>query len=525
VEVGGQDRWFLLDRRWQPSCDLSRATPSTTGSDREALHQALVETYRGWRLPRGKEVENALGRVLAPEATMVVTGQQPGFLGGPLYTLYKALTAIATARRCQADTGRPCVPIFWVASEDHDLEEVRTARMPAGSGEEIEFRYPGQADRRPLSMYPMDAQACEVLEDAKHHLESRADSERVAAWLDLYRERNLASGFAALIASALGDQGLLLLDPATLRPFTRELVGRLITHAPAAMDAIEAGRKQVRGKGVKPFVPRRFPLFLLKGGQRHYLQPVDEGFEAGDGSRYTREALLRLLQSRPETFSSGALLRPLIQEYAIPSLVTIGGPAEVGYFAQLGPLAEVLGVRAPRAALRLTATVFEGRTARFWKELTPERRASARTPEDLAQSEGELASQGAFQDLAVRTRDGLRRVVDESLEGIPTNARHERLLRKVDNIEKEIVRLGAQAIKLGAEARNAELERARKAWNLAFPESQLQERRWSFVYFVARHGVGWIDQLLRDLEKDPLSVDHRWILLGQSAPQQEAKQE
>ena len=158
----------------------------------------------------------------------------------------------------------------------------------------------------------------------------------------------------------------------------------MIEDPAAILGAIEEGREDVRRRGLEPLVGARFPLFIIRDGKRHYLAPDASGaLVAGDGTSFSKSQLRRLLDDDPRVFSSGALLRPLVQQYALPCVLTIGGPAEVGYFAQSAPVARQLGVAPPPIGLRLDATLLEGKLARTAREIGAEILATARSPEDL----------------------------------------------------------------------------------------------------------------------------------------------
>jgi len=471
-----------------------------------------------------QRARQAIDRLDTPGASVVVTGQQPGFLGGPAYTLFKALSAIALARHVEKTTKRVCVPVFWVAGEDHDLEEIRSVYFPGPEGRELEFRYPGASDRRSVSDYEVGDEAATVLNAAMAHLGGRRHGATACELISLYHGANLASGFARIISALLGDKGLLVLDPRQLRPLTRPLIRQVIEKGSDVLARIEAGREAVRRGGVDPFVAGRFPLFLLEHGQRHYLSPESLGepglppdgssrkflYRVGDGSKTSVEDLLERLEREPEAFSTGALLRPLAQEYALPCALTVGGPAEVGYFAQLGPLAEELGLPAPTIALRLQATLLEGKAAQVAAGLDLEHLASARSVDDLLRNDEDEAYVLGFEALAERTE----RALLETLESLPAGGAAERARRKARAVAREIRRLGQQATKARRESDAVERGRLERLWALAFPNGMLQERRLGFLHFIARHGVDWLDEMLLELEKDPFALAHRIITFG-----------
>ncbi|MBI4605140.1 MAG: bacillithiol biosynthesis BshC [Planctomycetes bacterium] len=513
VELEGREAWFLLAAAFAPPESVPGAPPREPACGREALRRAFEETYARWGVPRTAATERSLAEVAAPGTAVAVTGQQPGFLGGPLHTFYKAVTAVAAARRHRALAGRPCVPVFWVAGEDHDLDEVREARFPAGDAGEACFRYPHPQDRRPLSEYPADAAALEVLGAAAEHFARRRHGEEARALIDLYRGRTLAGGFAALVAALLGETGLLVLDPETVRPLAREVFRAALESPEEVVALIERGRAEVEAKGLKPFVAARLPLFVLRGERRDHLSPAPGGLQVdGGGPLLERRECLELLERDPRAFSTGALLRPIVQELCLPVAVAAGGPAEVGYFAQLGPLAARFGLPRPRIALRLNGTVLDGKLAARAQEIPLEALAAARAPEDLVWSDegraGEARPDPALAGLAGEVEARLRRAID----ALPPSAEAARLARRAGELRQELERLVDKASRLSSAAGAEALEGARKLWGAVFPGGELQERRWGVLHLVAKHGTGWIEELLRAEEPDPLRVRHRLLV-------------
>jgi bacillithiol biosynthesis cysteine-adding enzyme BshC len=531
ARAGAGSPWFLLDPAFRPSLEVPHEPPPAPRAAPQDLLRAFEETYRAWGLARGPETERAFSEVAA-SAAVVVCGQQPGFLGGPLYTLYKALTAIAAATRYRAVTGRPCVPVFWAAAEDHDLDEAREARLPGPAGTELSFCYPGGADRRPLADYPIDAAALAVLDEARARLAPRPHGETAVRLLDLYRGRTLASGFAALLDALLGHAGLLVLDPAALRPLAAPIVRDVIAAPGAVLEAIEEGRRAVRGLGMAPRVAARFPLFVIRDGRRHHLAPVttagesapgnderDTLFRAGNGETFSRAEILALLDRDPRAFSSGVLLRPLVQEALLPCVLTIGGPAEVAYFAQLPPLARLLGVTPPPIALRLTATLFEGKGAATAARLDLEVAARAAVPEDLLTALGPSGREGGGPTAEISRLAALaEKAALSALEGLPRAGKVPRLERRAAEARDLFTRLEKDITRAREGEDEEALQAARRLWGFAFPAGVLQERRWNVLHFVARHGTRWLDEVLEELEKDPLRIAHRWILFEPAGP-------
>ncbi len=506
---GGKTEWFLLEKRFRPVTRVPTERAVEPWAGREKLHEAFEATYRGWGLSRTEAIDRSLETIRSPESAVIVTGQQPVFLGGPLLVLFKALTAVAAARKYEAATGRPCVPVFWVAGDDHDLDEIRSAHFPGGAGEDSTFTYPALADRRPVADYPMDEDSLQLLDALHARLAGRRFGDLAKDIADLYRGRHLAGAFAAVVSKLLERTGLLIIDPVRLRPLAGPLWRRVIESPGEVLESIARGREEVQAGGIKPFVSGRLPLFLVIDGRRHHLEPHGGDFRvSGGGPRIRREELLSTIEENPLAISAGALLRPLLQQFTMPCVLTVGGPAEVGYFAQLPPLAATLGLAPPAIALRMGATLLDGQAARTSGRYHPLEFARADSAEQLLLTRETPDGLDAIGELADRVDGALSSAVSELPPEAPGR---KRLESRSQSIAKDIRVFGDRLARAWAQTREVELGRIDKLWNQVFPAGVLQERRWNTLHVVSRHGTEWIDEILESLAEDPLKICHRFV--------------
>ncbi|HLU46508.1 MAG TPA: bacillithiol biosynthesis BshC, partial [Planctomycetota bacterium] len=484
VETPVGDRWFLRAGvipfvRGIPD-ELPIPHPARP-SPRDVA-AAFEATYERWGVPRSSATRRNLERVADPETLYVVAGQQPGLFSGPLYTIYKAVTCIAMADALEHRFERPVVPVFWVAGEDHDLDEVRWARIPGPDDSEVELRLPWPSDRRPVSDYILDGSADEVIELASSALANRRHAGEARALLELYRGGSLCAGFARFIEALLGDRGLLIIDPEELRPLAAPLFERVLASPADALARIEAGCEIPRRAGLSPFVRPRLPLFVLvdegepsnaKDGTsarrtRHHLTVVDGDLAIdGDGPPLTARDIRALFDRDPRRLSAGALLRPLVQSFVLPTALTIGGPSEIGYFSQLPPLADLLEVEPPRIGLRLQATVINGKAARLRSRLGIgfDTIARATSPEELVIRAGDDELEGAGKRLEEAARQ-LRERIDA--RGFRDDARR-RLERGYAKAESAIASLLGRIDRELRQEDEESFAAARSLWHHLFP--------------------------------------------------------
>ncbi len=459
----------------------------------------------------------AAQRLADPGTVAVVTGQQAGLFGGPLFTLLKAITAIALARRVEADHGVPAVPVFWVDAEDHDLDEVRTCSV---LDRELELRrldlgatpHPGL----PVAAVRLPASIGERLDELR---ETLPPTEFSAATLDGLTAAytpgtGIATAFSRWLDALLGHHGLVVFDgsdpaakPLVQPVFERELELRGAT----ARLAGAAGERLADGGYHAQVTPAAdaVALFQMNGGRRP-IRLRDADFTVGEAG-VSRDAMTRLARERPETFSPNVLLRPIVQDTLFPTVAYVSGPNELGYLGQLRAVYEQFGVPMPLIYPRLSATVLDRGAVKFLArhDLGLERLQ--------AQDDGVLnglinaqlpaaveAAVTAAERQAGVTMDTVAELVttiDPTLAGAAKTTK-QRMERDLRTLRGKIV----QAAKRRDTTLRRQFHRTRA---LAFPHGAPQERAVSFVYFINRYGPDVVDRLLEDV---PLDVGRHWLV-------------
>src|SRR5258708_2796575 len=276
--------------------------------------------------------------LLEKGAVAVVSGQQVGLFSGPAYSIYKALTAIQIAEELTRG-GVPAVPVFWMATEDHDLDEVRHATW-FDQGKLVRFELPAAAEMgRPVGRIPLGAQIEPLVEAAAVMLANQGSDLHAQYLLESYRaEETYGSAFGKLFARLLAQQGLILMDP--LDSGLHKAAAPLYQHALAERDALNEKLLQ-RGKELEQagfeatvkVTSKSTLLFSLKDGSRQAITAGSQEFQAGDKS-WPREELVHLTHREPENFSPNALLRPLVPDYLLPTVASRHARTEMAYLAQ-----------------------------------------------------------------------------------------------------------------------------------------------------------------------------------------------
>ncbi len=451
-------------------------------------------------LGAGTETLSNLDR-LEEGAVAVVSGQQVGLFSGPAYSVYKALTAVQIAEELTRG-GIPAVPIFWMATEDHDLDEVRYATW-FDQGKLIRFELPLIAETgRPVGRISLGTQI-EPLVQAAAELLANQGSDLLAQYLvESYRpEETYGSAFGKLFARLFAQQGLILMDP--LDNGLHKVAARLYQHALAERDALNEKLLQ-RGKDLDragfdaqvKVTSRSTLMFRLADGVRQVITASNGKFQAGEKT-WQREELVHLTHTEPENFSPNALFRPVVQDYLLPTAAYIAGPAEISYFAQSEVVYRHLLGRMPVMLPRAGFTLVDAKADKLLRRygLTVENVWGG--PQELRHKMESRSVPGSLAKNFERNRKQIAKMLaqlgkqieklDPTLKGTVERAR-KRIEFHIDKLRRKAGR--AQDKKVGLiSAHEQYLE------SLLDPHKGLQERELCLLPFLARWGAGGLSEL------------------------------
>ena len=447
-------------------------------------------------------------------AGVVVTGQQVGLFGGPLFTPHKAATAIARARQA-TESGHPHVPVFWLASEDHDFAEINHVTFPARRElRRLAYeRVPEAA--RPVGKIVLDESIEALIEQAWELLGA---SDAMDALAEAYKPgRTFAQAFADFYGKVFAAQGLLMLD-ADSREIHR-------MGAPVLQAALERAdefharllerNRELEGAGYHVQVavaPQSSMLFLIdaQSGARMALKRIAaSGAEPGGlwqagRQKYSTGDLVGILAAEPERISPAALLRPVFQDYLLSTSLIIGGPAEISYFAQTAVLFDAILERRTPVHPRLSATLVEPAIAEVLHkhDLAPER-VFSETQESLTQ----LLGARAMPLEGKRKLAAAGNALDAELESLLEWMRHldEGLGRSAETaagkMRYQMNRLRRLAANFQLQKETSLARHAEAITQALYPEGNLQERVHGAAYYFARYGLELAERLATTAEK------------------------
>jgi bacillithiol biosynthesis cysteine-adding enzyme BshC len=472
----------------------------------EEQRAALVAALRVQN-PDGESLQS----LARPGTVVVATGQQVGLFSGPAYTVYKALHAAKLAQWLTSN-GIPAVPVFWLATEDHDFAEVNHVWVFDRESTPRRLEIGGSATGQPVGDVTLVAPPVQEL---RAILSGMPFGQEAAALVEeTYRPGvTMGKAFGDLLRRLLPDFDILQVDP--MLPAFRELAAPTIGAAVEAAEDLTAAvlerNRQLAAAGYHAQVHVEATtsfVFLIENGKRHTLRR--SGREYGlNGRRFSTEEL----RANARWLSPNALLRPVVQDSVLPTVATIGGPAEIAYLAQSEAIYRPLLGRMPVAVPRSGFTVLDERAekrmeryglslADFFQgeEALHERIASALVPPELNHM---------IRDTAA-TVDGVVKRLRAALAGFdPTLAKALDLsTRKIHHqLNKLEGKAGREALR-----RDERAEReARSLYGLIYPERHLQERLHSFLPLLAKHGPELAGQVYEAIELG--CADHRILVV------------
>ena len=473
--------------------DFYRHDPHDPDSFASAASEIDYPDSRRAALVAALEAQNgtceSLRRLAQPGTVAIVTGQQVGLFGGPAYSIYKAVTAVRLAADLTA-RGIPAVPIFWLASEDHDFPEVSTTYSFDVADQPIRLHMEtpaGGSGSRPVGPLSIETPP---IDELRRSFADFPHGEEVAAMVEAAYPPGvtMTQGFRALLRKILPRADLLTLDP--LDPNIRAIAAPLLAEALSAAPELKARllerNRELAAAGYHAQVlvePKTSLFFLLKGGERTPLRRKDSEFAA--------------LRDQAEEISPNALLRPVMQDYLLPTVGFIGGPGELAYLAQSSVIYDRLLGRMPVVLARSGFTILDTRAAKLLarykltmpealvpEEALKERLAAALVPESIERTFA--AATGELERLLGRLGDALEQF-DPTLAASLLKSR----AKMVYQLEKARRKTAREILRRDGRA----VSDAKHLSGLLFPQRHLQERFYSILPFLAKHGPDLVDRL------------------------------
>jgi bacillithiol biosynthesis cysteine-adding enzyme BshC len=466
--------------------------------------------------PRARDA----GQLLADRQTVaVVTGQQAGLFGGPLFTLFKALTAIKLAEQVSRDHKVPAVAVFWIDAEDHDWEEVRSCTVFDGVLTPRSVALPARpgVEPSPVATIALDHAILEALDEVERAL---PPTEFRGSLIDSLRRAyapgiGMADAFGRWMEDVLGNRGLIVYDSsdAASKPIVSQVFARELSTPGQTVKLAALAGSDLTARGYHAQVHGHddgLALFHLDAGGRRAIRQQDGQFMVGD-RQYAAAALVEQATSQPAGFSPNVLLRPIVQDTLFPTICYVAGPNELAYLGQLRGVYEHFGVPMPLFYPRATATILDSAALRFLTKYKLPLEALQAQDEaalnELLKTQIPPVVEESFTDAERAIEAQMAQVVqampalDPTLEGAARSTA-ERMHRDLQNLHGKMI----QAAKRRDETLRRQFIHARA---LAFPGGHAQERTIGFLSFLNQYGPALVDRLDEEL---PLDLGRHWIV-------------
>lgn len=488
---------------------------------RDAVADALADQNR-WA-GAGEQTFANIERLRQKDSVVVITGQQAGLFTGPLYTVFKALTAIKLAERLRAE-GVNAVPMFWIASEDHDFEEVNHTRLVNREGQLVTITYAGCSPKegKPVGHVKLNEKISENIDEVIAALpESEFMPRLIEDLRDSYRAgANFADAFGKMMMKLFGKFGVVLINPLDdrLKAVAGEIYSRAMSNAPDFAARLVNASAQLESSGYHAQVYTNadaVPLFMLDDGRRTAMVRRDDGrFHLKNGEKsFGADELLETVRRCPSCFSPNVTLRPIVQDFLLPTVAYIGGPAEIAYFAQLRPNYRLLDRVDPVVLPRASFTLIEKRHAKTMSKYGIqfadlfagfEEALKAVVERSLDQNTATIfdETEKAFEDQLEKLRASLV-AVDPTLADALKGGR-EKILYQLHNLRTRFIHTRGKR----DETTKQQIERL---FSVLYPNKNLQEREINVAYFLARYGYELIDRIYDEV--DVGLHDHKLINL------------
>ena len=487
-----------------------KSVSESNKTDRDKLVNLIKNQY-GNITPSKKTTQNL--KLLKSKNTLaVVTGQQLGLLGGPLYTIYKIITAIKLSNYLsERYDDFKFVPIFWLEGDDHDFNEIRHVNLINDKNDIQIFNYgkeiPDDEDRGSVGFMKIDDSINPLFEEITQNIRNTEFTPDLFYNLKSFytTDKTLKEGFRELIYWLFDKYGLVIFDPQDKKikemmvPVFKKELTDFRKHT-ETMVGISAELEDVYHAQVKV---RPVNLFYNTDGGRFLLDPVDNEFRLHKRrKRFGYEELINLMDTEPQNFSPNVLLRPVCQDYILPTAFYIGGPSEIAYFAQVMPLYDFFNVQAPVIYPRSSATILEKNIGSIIEKYNLSLNQIFWEPEALKEyviaSLSDITIEKIFGDAKEKVDMALDQLkeklfdFDKTMSDAGTKYR-QKILNYLDEFR-------GKAIDSQKRKHETTLRQIDKLSSTLFPHSTLQEREINFVYFANKYGPDILNKIFDKIE-------------------------
>lgn len=451
----------------------------------------------------------------------VVTGQQVTLFGGPLFTVYKILTTIITADKLTNELDKKVIPVFWMADEDHDFDEVSAISVPDGdSHSEFRLINDNSIEKRTVEKI-LSAELKDLKRKIREALPDTDFSDDLWALLDHCYKKNetFGSSFGRLILQLFGKHGLILAgsNHDDLKKLIVDPMVRSVKHADVHQQILNESSEALTKKNYhKQVTVQLSNLFLIQeDGSRIKLQKKDEQWYIDESERsWSSEELILEIKNAPENFSPNVFLRPIIQNHILPVISYVAGPGEIAYYAQMRDYHQHFDITMPVITPRYSVTLIESAIDRNIGKLPFQVHDFFNRIEDL---EKDFLKQSDSPDLESIFKNWKSSIKDLSKDPISRVAQIDPTLKKsadktITQFFTELDKLKGKLYRSVKESEQVQIQRIHRVQNSLYPNRNLQEREVAFIALMNKYGMDLWDNLIEDLMTEEMNT-HKLIYL------------
>lgn len=479
-------------------------------SHRNELVQIIKDQYKNLK-PSNKTLSN-INLINEKNCIAIFTGQQLGILGGPLYTIYKIFTTIKLSEYLNENfKSFKFVPIFWMAGDDHDFEEIKSINIIDKNNELASITYEDGLDinlnRGSVGNLLLNLNINQFNTKIKELIRETEFSHNFFTFIEeiLKEGKTVAESFQELLFRIFDETGLIIFNPQDvevkkllkpifikeLNDYKKHLDDLLITSA----DLDEHYHAQVKIKPIN--------LFFSDDTGRNLIEPIDAEYRfKNKRKRITKEEILNMVEQEPERFSANVLLRPICQDYLFPTGFYVAGPSEISYFAQISPLYKHYNIQQPFIYPRASATIVEGNVAKilmkFNLSINDFLSSDSNIKERVIQSVTDQNLEEIFNHSFASLNNIFDNLINE-LTSIDINLK-DVINNSAEKMSHQLNLLKSKAIKAQELKYEASLRQITKVQNSLLPNGNLQERELGITNFVTRYGMDFFDWIYNELE-------------------------
>lgn len=485
--------------------------------DRKKTVNYLLQFNRS--LGVGENAINNIERLNGDDAMALVTGQQLGIFGGPLYTFFKTIAVIHLSRQHEKKLKRPVIPVFWLADEDHDYEEVQSLNILTRDGFE-EFSLPENHSTLPVSDITFPEQIDELKKQLRTSLIDTDFSDELWQLLDTCFQpgQTFLNGFGTFIGRLFSKHGLVLAgsNNKAVKEVTKEILIQSVQQANEVDKALNETSEELGGAFHQQVTLNDSHLFYLsRENGRQKISRTKNKWHTDYGKEWSTDELAKEITNEPAKFSPDVFLRPIVQDRLLPTLGYIGGPGEIAYYGQMKSMYPVFDMKMPVIFPRLSATFIEPAIDRILQELPFKIYEYENRIEDLEKAyvkqTEDLNIDAAFE----KWKEGIEDLeayysqligeIDESLLGTSKKAQ--------THYANQLDQLKGKTYGALKKNESIQIKRIHRIQENLFPNRVLQERTLSGIYYMNKFGLDIWDNLLENLDDELNLKQHKLIYL------------